>query len=274
MPELPEVETVVRGLKQAIGGTTLTQLQAMRPNLRFPIPKNLDPLSRQQALTGLDRRAKYILMHLANGNTIVLHLGMSGRITIHNAKPNTLEKHDHLVFDFSNGKTAVFNDARRFGFIDIIPTDSLPAHKFFAHLGPEPLSTEFDAPYLKANLQGKNTAIKTAIMDQRLVVGVGNIYACEALYQAGIHPEKPARKVSAPKIKKLAAEIKDVLAKAIQAGGSSLKDHRQPNGELGYFQHTLQVYGREGELSPTGRGTIQRIVQAGRSTFYCPVKQK
>lgn len=281
MPELPEVETVCRGLAKAVSGKTLARLELRRKGLRFPFPKGLAQKCAQQRIAAIRRRAKYILIHLTSGNVLIAHLGMSGRMVI--AAPDEkykAEKHDHVIFHFTDGTRIVFNDARRFGVLDIAPEKDLPQSRHFAHLGPEPMGDDFTPAYLAAKLAEKKTAIKIAIMDQALVVGVGNIYAAEALFDARIDPARPAHTLKPAEIKKLWAAIRRVLEKAIAAGGSSIRDYVQSDGELGYFQHQWAVYDKEGQkcrgctcpLQKTGG--IKRIAQGGRSTFYCPARQK
>ena len=275
MPELPEVETVCRGLAPVLVGQVIVQVDVRRKDLRQPFPKGLKTRVESTQVTHITRRAKYIQIHLDSDDVLVIHLGMSGRIVFHprDYKPQT---HDHFILHLRDGQQIVLNDPRRFGIVDLVSVDDLESHKLFSHLGPEPLSNGFSGPVLSAALQGKKAAIKQVIMDQTVVVGVGNIYASEALFLAGIHPEKAAGKVTPAKAEELVTAIKKVLQKAIKAGGSTLRDHRQANGELGYFQHSFSVYDREGQVCQTCAGTkpIKRIVQGGRSTFYCPGCQK
>lgn len=281
MPELPEVETVCRGLARSVTGKTLARLELRRKGLRFPFPKGLAQKAAGRCVDAIRRRAKYILIDLAGGETLIAHLGMSGRMVIAAAgEPYTPEKHDHVVFHFSDGSRVVFNDARRFGVLDIAPTAEAEHTRHFAHLGPEPLGEGFTPAYLAAALAGRKTAIKLAIMDQRLVVGVGNIYAAEALFEARIDPARAAGTLTPGEIRKLWTAIRRVLDKAIAAGGSSIRDYVQSDGELGYFQHHWAVYDKEGQkcrgctcpLQKTGG--IKRMTQGGRSTFYCPSRQK
>ena len=275
MPELPEVETVCRGLAPVLAGHVIVRVDLHRKDLRKPFPKALKKIVEGAKVTHITRRAKYILMHLDNGYVLVIHLGMSGRIVFHprDYKPQT---HDHFILHMKNGQQIVLNDPRRFGVVDLVAEGDLESHALFSHLGPEPLSNGFSGPVLAAALKGRKTAIKQAIMDQRIVVGVGNIYACEALFMAGISPLKQAGLVKPDQAEALAAAVKKVLQKAIKAGGSTLRDHRQANGELGYFQHSFSVYDREGRVCSRcgGDRLIKRIVQGGRSTFYCSVCQK
>jgi formamidopyrimidine-DNA glycosylase len=286
MPELPEVETVRRGLSPVLDGARLARVEARRPDLRFALPEGF-----VQRLTGarigtLSRRAKYLLAPLDRGDTLVMHLGMTGRFEIVTAKAAVRPgefvyaapadpKHAHIVFTTDAGDVVTFFDPRRFGYMDLIPTDALPDHPWFAGLGPEPLSDDFNADYLKAALAGRRQNIKVTLLDQRVVAGLGNIYVCEALFGAGISPLRPAGEVKSKALGVLVPTIKAVLAEAIEAGGSTLRDYAGADGALGYFQHRFKVYGREGEPCPKpGCGTIERIVQGGRSTFYCPKCQR
>lgn len=287
MPELPEVETVCRGLAKSITGKTLARLELRRKGLRFPFPRGIAQKCAQQRITAIRRRAKYILIDLANSQTLIAHLGMTGRMVIAAAgETYTPEKHDHVIFHFSDGSRVVFNDARRFGVLDIAPAHMLAETAHFAHLGPEPLEDAFTPEYLAAKLATRKTPVKIAIMDQEVVVGVGNIYAAEALFAARIDPTRAAQSLRKAEIKQLWTEIRAVLNKAIHAGGSSIRDYVQSDGELGYFQHQWAVYDKEGEKCPRCKtaprktdplpktGGIMRITQGGRSTFYCPHCQK
>jgi len=277
MPELPEVETVMRGLARALTGKRLMRLELARPDLRSAIPEGLAHHLEHRRIERFSRRAKYILMEVEGGGVLILHLGMSGRLII--APPGKApprDKHDHAVFHFEDGTELRFNDARRFGLLDYAEAASLSAHPRFKQLGPEPLSNEFNGPALARVLKGKKTSIKAALLDQRVVAGLGNIYACEALFGAGLSPRRLAGTVQGDRAERLAAAIRDVLTRAIAAGGSSLRDYVQTSGELGYFQHHWAVYGKEGEPCPgcdCGKG-IKRIVQGGRSTFYCAKRQR
>ena len=283
MPELPEVETVRRGLQPVIEGRVITNADIRRPDLRWPLPDGMARRLTGQRITALRRRSKYILADLSSGETLIVHLGMSGRILIsgalvgqfHHAHPAP-EKHDHVVLDIEGGARVTFNDARRFGAMDLAPTDSVEAHWLLRDLGPEPLGNSFDEAYLIARLKGRMTPIKAALLDQRIVAGLGNIYVCEALHRAGISPRRKAGRIAAPRVASLVPVIRDVLSDAIAAGGSSLRDYRQADGELGYFQHTFRAYDREGQpcTTPDCPGTIARIVQSGRSTFYCATGQR
>lgn len=270
MPELPEVETVMRGLQAALLNKRVATITATRKNLRIPFPKNLRDIE-GKTITAFHRRAKYILITFSNNMVMIVHLGMSGRMTISPAAP---EKHDHMIIDMDDKTRVVFNDARRFGLVDLVPAKDISTHRFFAHLGPEPLEKEFSAAYLHNKLKDKTVAIKLAIMDQAVVVGVGNIYASEALYDAGIDPRRSACDLTADDLKRLAASIRKILKNAIKAGGSSLRDYVQADGELGYFQHQWAVYGKEGTCCPAcKKPCITCITQGGRSTFYCPKRQ-
>jgi formamidopyrimidine-DNA glycosylase len=289
MPELPEVETVRMGLAPALEGRRLTKVETRRGGLRVPFPKHFAARLTGKRVKTLRRRAKYLLAEMEGGETLVIHLGMSGRMAVYaegdvkklgqyvyDAAPEGAGagKHDHVVFETDAPARIVFTDPRRFGLMTLVATDALDEDKLFAGLGVEPLSNHFHAEYLKAALKGKKTPIKSALLDQRVIAGIGNIYACEALFRARISPKRLAGKVRAGEIPLLADAIKTVLADAIAAGGSSLRDYRQADGNLGNFQHHFQVYNREGAPCPGCDGTIKRIVQAGRSTFYCPKCQK
>jgi formamidopyrimidine-DNA glycosylase len=287
MPELPEVETVRRGLLPAMEGRVITRALVNRPDLRWPFPPRMaERLTGARVLT-LRRRSKYILADLSTDETLLIHLGMSGRMLIsspdaretlgewHHHHPAP-EKHDHVILDMEGGTRITFNDARRFGAMDLMPTSTADAHPLLAELGPEPLGNAFHEDYLAARLKGRNTPIKSALLDQHIVAGLGNIYVCETLYRARIHPARKAGRISAARAGALVPLIRDVLSEAITAGGSSLRDYRQTDGELGYFQHSFQVYGREGDpcLTPGCAATIRRIVQSGRSSFFCPTCQR
>jgi formamidopyrimidine-DNA glycosylase len=296
MPELPEVETVRRGLLPAMEGRVITRATVNRPDLRWPFPPGMaDRLTGARVLL-LRRRSKYILADLSTGETLLIHLGMSGRMLISpppllgkGVAPETREtlgewhhhhpapeKHDHVVLDMEDGTRITFNDARRFGAMDMMPTATADTHPLLAVLGPEPLGNDFSETYLAARLKGRNTPIKSALLDQHIIAGLGNIYVCETLYRARIHPARKAGRIAAPRAAALVPLIRDVLTEAITAGGSSLRDYRQADGELGYFQHSFQVYGREGQpcLTSGCTDTIHRIVQSGRSSFYCPSCQR
>jgi formamidopyrimidine-DNA glycosylase len=293
MPELPEVETVRRGLAPVMEGARLEKVEAHRGDLRWPLPKDFVKRLEGKTVTGLGRRGKYLLADLSSGDVLLMHLGMSGSFRVlrggeekatakyHHAKPE-LRAHDHVVFHMSNGAVATFNDPRRFGSMKIVPRAKLDQEPLLRAMGSEPLGNEFDAAMLARACAGKKTSLKAALSDQRVVAGLGNIYVCEALHRARLSPKRRASTIAtrsgAPKesASKLVDGIKDVLNDAIKAGGSSLRDHRRTDGEIGLFQHNFRVYDREGKACPTSgcTGTIRRIVQTGRSTFYCPVCQK
>jgi formamidopyrimidine-DNA glycosylase len=261
----------------------IVRADVRRPDLRWPFPPRMAERLAGQRVERLRRRSKYILADLGSGETLILHLGMSGRILIsgemqgsfHHHHPAP-EKHDHVVLDMENGARITFNDARRFGAMDLAPTLSVEQHPLLAGLGPEPLGNAFHEDYLVARLHRRNTPVKAALLDQKVVAGLGNIYVSEALYRAGISPRRKAARIAAARVRALVPVIREVLTEAIEAGGSSLRDHRQTNGELGYFQHTFRVYDRAGQPCPTPGcpGTIQRVVQSGRSSFYCPCCQR
>ncbi len=283
MPELPEVETVMRGLAPVMEGAVIAKAQVNRPDLRWPFPPDMAARLTGQTVTALRRRSKYILVDLSGGETLLIHLGMSGRILVSGDPMGRFvhdhpaaEKHDHVVFDMANGARITFNDPRRFGAMDLLATGTGDAHKLIAHLGPEPLGNGFDETYLIGALSGKATPIKSVLLDQKIVAGLGNIYVCEVLYRARIGPTRSCQRIAAPRIASLVPIIRSVLSDAIAAGGSSLKDFRQADGELGYFQHAFDVYGREAEPchTPGCRAPIRRIVQSGRSTFYCSQCQR
>lgn len=276
MPELPEVETVRRGLDRRLTGQRLAQVEVRRPDLRFPLPERMGERLTGRRIDRLRRRAKYLLFDLDDGMTLIGHLGMSGRMNIHDARPNAEAPHEHVVFVAEDGTTVTFQDHRRFGYFDLHPTDQLAAHRFFQNLGPEPLGDDFNGAELTRRLAAKKTPIKAALLDQRVVAGLGNIYVCEALFRAGISPRRNAFSVAGARAERLVPHIKDVLNDAIAAGGSTLRDYVQASGELGYFQHDFRAYGREGEACRKDgcKGSIQRIVQSGRSTFFCGTCQR
>jgi formamidopyrimidine-DNA glycosylase len=276
MPELPEVETVRRGLALALEGKRLSRVEVRRADLRRPFPPNFAARLLGRRLVGFERRAKYLLIGLETGESWLTHLGMSGRMLVGQGWPNELGAHDHVVIGAEDGTVVRFNDARRFGVMDMIAEGGIATHPLLAGLGPEPLGEDFTGPVLAARLSGKMTPIKAALLDQRVVAGIGNIYASEALFRAKLSPERLAGTVTGAKAALLVDCIKAVLSDAIAAGGSSLRDHRQTSGELGYFQHSFAVYGREGEPCPRcgGKAAIDWIVQAGRSTFYCAKCQR
>lgn len=281
MPELPEVETVMRGLAPVMSGAVITDVDKRRKDLRIPFPIKMKSRLVGRKVIGLARRAKYILINLDDNNILAVHLGMSGRVSIvPKGESYSPEKHDHLILTLNSGVRLVYNDPRRFGMIFMLHADEMDSHKAFSHLGPEPLGNHFSADILTERLKGKNTSIKQALLDQRIVVGVGNIYACEALYQSGISPTKRAGLIKGERAEKLTRAIRDVLRRAIKAGGSTLKDYRHADGELGYFQNSFKVYDQEKMACPScdcdinKKGGIKRLVQSGRSTFYCPRKQR
>lgn len=283
MPELPEVETVRRGLAPVMEGVKITQADVNRPDLRWPFPDGMADRLTGKTVLGLRRRSKYILADLDSGETLLIHLGMSGRMTIsghivgdfHHPHP-AAAKHDHVVFHMEGGVRVTFNDARRFGAMDLMQTGYEAEFWLIRDLGPEPLGNAFDEDYLVARLKGRNMPIKSALLDQRVVSGLGNIYVCEVLFRAGIHPARKAGGISPKRIRSLVPLIRDVLNDAIAAGGSSLKDYRQADGELGYFQHSFAVYDQAGNPCPTDgcEKEITRIVQSGRSSFFCPQCQR
>ncbi len=290
MPELPEVETVRLGLQPVLEGHIITCARTRRGDLRVPFPRDFVERLEGREVMRLWRRAKYILADLDSGETLVIHLGMSGRMSVYSeGKPRKLghylydvapatagqDKHDHVVFETDAPAKIVFNDHRRFGLMTLVDTTHLEEDRLFKDLGIEPLSGGFNAAYLVRVLDGKKTPIKSALLDQRLIAGLGNIYVCEALFRARISPKKMAGTISRDRLAPLAAAIRKVLKDAIAAGGSTLRDHAQATGDPGNFQHHFLVYGREGKPCKLGcRGTVKRIVQAGRSTFYCPSCQK
>jgi formamidopyrimidine-DNA glycosylase len=288
MPELPEVETVRRGLAPAMEGARFTKVEVRRGDLRWPLPKGFAEKLHGKTVEGLGRRAKYLLADLSSGDVLMMHLGMSGSFRLgKNSAPGKYyhersksSAHDHVVFHMSNGATVTFNDPRRFGSMKLVARAGLDREPLLRALGPEPLGNEFDAAMLAKACAGKKTSLKAALSDQRVVAGLGNIYVCEALFRAGLSPRRRASTIADregkpdARAENLVVAIKTVLADAIEAGGSSLRDHRRADGSLGDFQHNFRVYDREGEPCPNCRGRIKRIVQAGRSTFYCPSCQK
>lgn len=270
MPELPEVETTVAGLRSVLSGDVLTRVEARRADLRFPIPVDLRQRLTGATVTALSRRAKYGLIETDRGDMMIFHLGMSGRWRIDPAEIGT---HDHLVIETGRGHVLTLNDPRRFGSVDLIRADGWGAYLPFTRMGPEPLGPDFDAARLATALAGKATSIKAALLDQRIVAGLGNIYVCEALNMAGIAPNRAAGRIGRARLALLVDAIRDVLSAAIAAGGSTLRDYARPDGELGYFSRQWRVYGRKGEICPCG-GTVRRRVDGGRSTFFCPACQK
>jgi formamidopyrimidine-DNA glycosylase len=275
MPELPEVETVVRGLRPHLTGRRFVHVDQRRPDLREELPAGFARRLTGRAVAGVERRAKYILIRLDDGNVLVVHLGMSGRFVL-GERPNAVGLHEHLAFTLDDGRVLRFTDPRRFGLMDLIPLTELAAHRRFAGIGPEPLSPEFTGPVLAGLLDGRRGPIKASLLDQRIVAGVGNIYACEALFAAGISPKRPSGSLRSERIARLVAALRAVLEKAIAAGGSSARDYVNANGEQGWFQAQWAVYDREGRPCPgcDCKAGIRRIVQSGRSTFYCPRRQR
>lgn len=287
MPELPEVETVRRGLEPVLAGARLSRVETRRPDLRFPFPEGF-----VQRLTGarierLERRAKYLLAPLDRGDTLVMHLGMTGRFEVEDDRRRRAPgefvqavpadpKHAHVVFETEDGAKITFYDPRRFGFMDLIATEALDQHPFFKGMGPEPLGPGLTAHYLANVFKDRRQSPKTLLLDQRIVAGLGNIYVSEALHRAGISPIKPAGRIAKRKLEPLVEAIRNVLDEAIEAGGSSISDYAGADGALGYFQHRFRVYDRQGEACPKSGcdGVIQRTVQGGRSTFHCPVCQR
>jgi formamidopyrimidine-DNA glycosylase len=283
MPELPEVETVRRGLIPVMEGKRILTAEQRRPDLRWPLPPRFAERLTGTRVDRLRRRSKYILADLGSGETLLMHLGMSGRLLVDGAAPGafahelpTPGKHDHVLFLMEGRVRVTFNDARRFGAMDLVETGAADAHRLLVGLGPEPLGNAFHADHLAERLHGRAMPIKAALLDQRIVAGLGNIYVCEALWRAGISPTRKAGAISRARIERLTDAIRETLNDAIAAGGSSLRDYRQADGELGYFQHSFAVYGREGELcrTPGCGASIRRVVQSGRSSFHCPRCQR
>lgn len=283
MPELPEVETVRRGLQPVMEGRRIVSADVRRDGLRWPFPDRMAQRLAGVRVLRLRRRSKYILGDLDSGETLLIHLGMSGRVLISGAVVGQFHRehaapgrHDHVAIDMEDGARITFNDARRFGAMDLLETARAEQHPLLSRLGPEPLGNGFDETYLAEVLRAKRTSVKAALLDQRIVAGLGNIYACEILFRAGIAPTRRTDRISTTRIAGIVGHTRDVLREAIDSGGSSLRDHRQVDGDLGYFQHAFRVYGREGEpCVREGCGaTIRRIVQSGRSTFHCPNCQR
>lgn len=283
MPELPEVETVRAGLAPVMEGEVIAKATVNRPDLRWPFPERMAERLTGARVLRLRRRSKYILADLDRGESLLIHLGMSGRMLVSGDPLGRFvhdhpapEKHDHVVFDMDNGARITFNDPRRFGAMDLFSTNSADEHPLLSSLGPEPLGNVFSESHLISQLKPRNLPIKSALLDQKIVAGLGNIYVCEALFRGGIHPARRTRNIAEHRIAALVPIIRNVLGQAIEAGGSSLRDFRQADGELGYFQHSFDVYGREGELCKTKGCTakIHRLVQSGRSSFYCPTCQR
>ena len=283
MPELPEVETVRRGLAPVLEGRRLLSVETRRPDLRWPLPERMAERLTGTRVERLRRRSKYLLADLGSGETLLVHLGMTGRMLIGDEAqgrfvhpvPN-LAQHDHVVFHVEGGVRVTFNDVRRFGAMDLIPPGGEETHWLLKDIGPEPLGNAFSGAHLAERLKGRISPVKAMLLDQRLVAGLGNIYVCEALWRAGISPMRRAGRISAARLHRLAGAIREVLEEAIAAGGSSLRDYRQATGELGYFQHGFAVYGREGAPCRTEgcAGVIRRTVQSGRSSFHCPACQR
>ncbi|WP_339113745.1 bifunctional DNA-formamidopyrimidine glycosylase/DNA-(apurinic or apyrimidinic site) lyase [Thioclava sp. GXIMD2076] len=276
MPELPEVETVRRGLLPAMEGRVIERAEVNRPDLRWPLPDNMAARLTGARILRLRRRSKYILADLDRGETLLIHLGMSGRMLVSGVALGefvidhpTPQKHDHIVFHMEGGGRVTFNDARRFGAMDLFPTGAEDSYWLLEKLGPEPFSNQLNEEYLTARLRSRASPIKTLLLDQAIVAGLGNIYVCEVLFRAGIDPRRQGRQIAEKRLRPLVAIIREVLEEAIEAGGSSLRDHRQADGELGYFQHRFKVYGREGAPCQSCGQPVLRIVQSGRSSFYC-----
>ncbi|TNJ42218.1 bifunctional DNA-formamidopyrimidine glycosylase/DNA-(apurinic or apyrimidinic site) lyase [Phaeobacter sp. B1627] len=278
MPELPEVETVMRGLQPSMEGAVILRADVNRPDLRWPFPDRMAERLTGRRIVAMRRRSKYILADLDSGETLLVHLGMSGRMTVSGDPLGqfvhdhpALQKHDHVVFHMDNGAQVTFNDPRRFGAMDLLDTATAESHKLLSVLGPEPFGNGFNDSHLIAAFAGRRTPVKSALLDQGIIAGLGNIYVCEVLFRAGLSPRREAGRIAKNRVAALVPIIRQVLQEAIEAGGASLKDFRQANGELGYFQHTFDVYGREG--APCRRagceGEISRITQSGRSSFYC-----
>jgi formamidopyrimidine-DNA glycosylase len=274
MPELPEVETVCRGLATHILGKTITQARVNNRGLRQPLSPDFAGSLKGLKIESVKRRAKYILMHCDRNTTLIIHLGMSGSIVIHATPPRSYKKHDHVVLCLSDGSELVYHDPRRFGLMLLCKTNALESHKLFSHLGPEPLSDEWTTERFYHLLQTKRAPIKSVIMDQQVVVGVGNIYACEALFQSGIHPSRPANCITKTEAKKLHKAIVAVLTAAIESGGSTLRDYVRSSGDAGYFQHHFRVYDRKGEPCESCGSPVESMRQAGRSSFFCSRCQK
>ena len=283
MPELPEVETIVRGISPFLEGATIKKIKLNRADLRWPFPENFANRIKEAKVLNLKRRSKYILVHLSTGETLLIHLGMSGKILVSDTKignyfyeSSKVSNHDHVIFELSDGTIVTYNDPRRFGSMDLAKTDNLNNHKFLEKLGPEPLGNNFNFDYLKIELSKKESPIKNVLLNQTVVAGLGNIYVCEALFMSGISPKKKASKISKSKCEELVQNIRAVLISAIEAGGSSLKDFTDIQGNSGYFQFEFYVYGRENECCKKMNcdRKIKRISQSGRSSFYCPRCQR
>ncbi len=279
MPELPEVETVKRGIIPLLEGRRIFQVIQRRDNLRIPLPDNFSDRLKGRKIEQITRRAKYLLLHLEDKEILICHLGMSGKMTLVAAKdrktPDEFAKHDHIILESDRHDLVIYNDPRRFGLMTLCATDQLDQHPLFCKMGPEPLGNEFNADYLLEKIKKRRSVIKAILLDQRVVVGLGNIYVCEALFVAGISPLKKACDLGLDDCEKIIPIIRDILTRAISAGGSTLKDYARVDGELGYFQHDFKVYGREGESCRNQNCgmQIERIIQSNRSTFYCPACQ-
>jgi formamidopyrimidine-DNA glycosylase len=284
MPELPEVETVRRGLLPVMEGRRIERAEVRRPDLRWPFPPGMAERLTGARVTGIGRRSKYLLLELDTDETLLVHLGMSGRMLVggrvlgefHHEVGAAPGPHDHVLLDMEGGVRVTFNDARRFGVMDLWPSRAIAEHRLLREIGPEPLGNEFSAETLARAFRGKAAPVKAALLDQTVVAGLGNIYVSEALARAGIHPARAAGRISAARLERLVPAIREVLHEAIEAGGSTLRDHRQADGELGYFQHSFRAYDRAGQpcLTEGCAGTVRRIVQSGRSTYYCPACQR
>ena len=280
MPELPEVETVRRALAAVLEGRRLARVVVRRGDLRRPLPADFAARLEGRRVSAVARRGKYLVIRLDDDGVLLVHLGMSGRITVFAAHPPPPERHDHVIFESDDGTTVRYCDARRFGLMALTDGAGLAGHPLLAGMGPEPLDDAFDGALLAGRLAQRNGSIKAALMDQGVIAGLGNIYACESLFRAGLSPRRRASTVGGRRAGRLAAAIREVLGEAVAAGGSSLRDHRQPSGEVGYFQLSLAVYGREGEPCPgcdcdvALSGGVRRMVQSGRSTFYCAKRQR
>lgn len=281
MPELPEVETVRRGLAPAMEGKVIARLEVNRPDLRFPFPERFQERAEGARIVGIGRRAKFLVTELSTGEALIMHLGMSGRFTVNSAStaafhhdPGTNPAHNHVVFHMQGGATVTYNDPRRFGFMELWPSERLDTYPRIENLGPEPLSNHFNAAYLDDQFRGKAAPIKAALLDQSVIAGLGNIYVCEALFRSGISPRRKAASVAGKRNQRLAPAINEVISEAIAAGGSSISDFASASGELGYFQKQFDVYDREGDACKSCGTAIKRIVQSGRSTFFCSTCQR
>lgn len=273
MPELPEVETICCGLRPHLVGRKIVRAEHFRPDLRIPFPPAFSITLEEKTITTVTRRAKYLLMTLEDGTVLLVHLGMSGKMVLYPSARNQRQTHDHVLFRLDDGQEVVFNDPRRFGLMAFATTATLEGHPLLAHLGPEPLEDSFTGPLLHTLFKKRHSPVKIALMDATLVVGVGNIYACESLFRSGIAPDRKASSLSLQECTRLAGHIKTVLQEAIASGGSTLRDYVRSSGDTGYFQHHFAVYGREGEPCVTCKNPIQRMKQSGRSTFFCDTCQ-